>query len=318
MKTYSKPILRIIAFFTGFLLLFLVVSYIFIPKNNSKEAGMDFYLTNGFLGEPENTLDVLIVGDSLTYSCFSPMLMWKDYGFTSYVCGSSAQPIYDSVMYIDKALRTQKPSIVVLEANTIFREVRMRNYLVTKVKKYLPLFRYHDRWKELTLQDFGGAINYTWTNDMKGFRYKTGVDGSIYPDYMAYSDEVSPIPKVSQICLDNLMDLCKEHNVPLMIVSAPCSEHWSYPNHNAIQAFADEHGLDFLDLNLNYDEFGLDWSVDTWDQGDHLNHQGAMKVSAYFGKYLSDKMELPDHRNDPKYAVWNDTLEKYKKTVNLK
>ncbi len=316
MKTTMKPYLRVLAFFAGLLMLFVLTSYIFIPKNNSEEAGMDEARANGFLGEPDDTLDVLIVGDSLTYCSFSPMLMWQDYGFTSYVAGTSAQPVYESVLFIEKALRTQKPSAVILETNTIFRETTTRNYIASKVKDLLPLFHYHDRWKGMTLQDFGGGIDYTWTDDLKGFRYKTGIDAGTNLDYMAYSEEKAPIPKSSMLSLQDILKLCEEYDVPLMLVSAPCMKYWTYPKHNTMQAFADEHGLVYLDLNLLTDEFGLDWSVDTLDKGDHLNYQGASKLSAYFGKYLQEKLGLPDHREDLRYAPWNDALVRYQDLVS--
>ena len=41
------------------------------------------------LRELDNSIDVIVVGDSLSYSSVSPMELWKDYGITAYVCGQS-------------------------------------------------------------------------------------------------------------------------------------------------------------------------------------------------------------------------------------
>ncbi len=315
MKTYLKPALRIMSFFIGLLLLIILTSYIFIPKDNREEAGMDHVSANGILGEKENSIDVLIVGDSLSYCSFSPMLMWQDYGFTSYVCGTSAQPVYDSYLYIEKAFQNQTPSMVILEVNTIFRETTARNYFASKVKDLIPVFQYHDRWKSMTLRDFGSSVDYTWTSSLKGYKYKTGINPGTNLSYMDYSDKVESIPETSLMSLHDIMRICNEHNVPLMLVSAPCMKHWSYAKHNAIAAFAEENGIDYLDMNLLLDELQLDWATDTLDKGDHLNHDGAVKVSVYFGKYLQEKLALPDHRMDQQYASWNEALEAYKDKV---
>lgn len=42
------------------------VSWLFLPKDNSEKAGMVNELTTGYLTEPDNTLDVLVLGDSRT------------------------------------------------------------------------------------------------------------------------------------------------------------------------------------------------------------------------------------------------------------
>ena len=43
------------------------------------------------LREPENSVDAVVVGDSLSYTSISPMELWKEYGMTFFVCGQSGQ-----------------------------------------------------------------------------------------------------------------------------------------------------------------------------------------------------------------------------------
>lgn len=61
---------------------------------------------------------------------------------------------------------------------------------------------------------------------------------------------------------------------------------------------------------------GIDWANDTRDKGDHLNHYGAVKVSHYLGKILTEKYSLPDRRNDANYAFWKEDYEAYKQLCN--
>ena len=59
-------------------------------------------------------------------------------------------------------------------------------------------------------------------------------------------------------------------------------------------------------------EVNIDWANETKDDGDHLNHSGAKKVSAYIGKYLHETGLLTDKRNDNNYKSWNKANLMYK------
>ena len=59
-----KHILSSVAFLLILAVLLAAASYVVLPKNNTKEAGMLTPQANGFLGEPENTIDVLFLGNS--------------------------------------------------------------------------------------------------------------------------------------------------------------------------------------------------------------------------------------------------------------
>ena len=73
----------------GFLLILAlclqVLSVAFRPKDNRKEAGMHFLSAHGYLGLPEDSVDVFFLGDSMAYSSYIPMELWQQQGITSYV-----------------------------------------------------------------------------------------------------------------------------------------------------------------------------------------------------------------------------------------
>ncbi len=46
---------------------------------------------HAFYGEPEDSIDVLYIGSSPLLRGVSPMVMWKEYGFTGYVRASALQ-----------------------------------------------------------------------------------------------------------------------------------------------------------------------------------------------------------------------------------
>ena len=91
MKQFWKHALRVVAFVAGLIVILLAVSVVMTPKNNTERAGILSERAYGFLAEPENSLDVLFLGDSEGYRAFVPLQMWEEYGFTSFVCNTSSQ-----------------------------------------------------------------------------------------------------------------------------------------------------------------------------------------------------------------------------------
>ena len=76
-----------------FIILFLLIAYfsrLMIPKDNMEQYGMQNVSANGILAEKQNSIDVLFLGDSLAYSSISPMKMYENKGFTSYLCSTPA------------------------------------------------------------------------------------------------------------------------------------------------------------------------------------------------------------------------------------
>lgn len=309
-------ILKAIAFLLILTIILVILSLLFSPKNNTKEFGMYDVNANGVLGERDNTIDVLIVGDSEAYTSITPMEMWREYGFTSYVCSSPGQSLSDSFKFVHTLTEKQKPKVVILEADNICKSVALNVPFSNAAKYVFPVLEYHNRWKSLKVNDFLFKTKYIWTDNMKGYYYSNEICEADCSNYMTYTTEKSAIPKLNELYMKALKEYCKLNDIKLMIISTPSTKNWNYQKHNCIKDFADKEGIEFLDLNILGDDLNIDWSKDTRDGGDHLNHNGALKVTAYLGKYLCDKNVLPDHRKDKAYEKWNEDLKKYEEIVN--
>jgi hypothetical protein len=129
--------------------------------------------------------------------------------------------------------------------------------------------------------------------------------------YLTKTDHVKKIPRESMLYLNKIRDTCKKNHITLVLVQFPSAISWKTEKHNAVQDYADENGLCFLDLDEKQSEFGLNWATDTRDGGNHLNCSGARKVTLYLANYFAENFKLQDHRKNKTYAAWNDDYKVY-------
>lgn len=306
MRKTIQHIIRAALFLLIFLCLISVLAIVFVPKNNSRADGMDFAEANGILGEPENTIDVLYIGDSEVYNAISPMEIWNDRGITGYDCATGAQQILTSWHFVEQAFEKQSLKVVMVETNILFRRYGAEKWFEEQLRYLVPLFRYHDRWKNLGRKDLSLKTETTWTDPLKGFRLFKNVKG-FEPDknYRKPTDETARMNRFSKLYLEKMQELCAAHGAQLVLFTVPTTKNWNFKRHNSVQQYADANGLTYLDMNLlPEEEFSIDWSTDTKDKGDHLNFDGAMKASAYIADFLADTYGIEDHRADPDYQHW--------------
>ena len=311
MKEMIRHILSC-ALFLGLLAgILLGLNFLFQPKDNTEEAGFHYPWASGYLAEPEDTIDVLILGDSEVYADFIPLRIWAEQGITVYTCGTSDQKLYQTGEYLRTALRTQSPKIVILEANILYRDYSRSDVVPQKAEELLPLFRYHDRWKHLGLRDLSPRVRYTGIQRDKGYHFYWDAQPADTHGYMEERGECDPFPAKNAPLVRDLLERCREHGAQLMLVSAPSTVNWSAARHDSVAVLARELGVPYLDMNLLPGEVPIDWEQDSYDGGDHMNYRGARKVSACLGQYLAETGLFEDKRENPGYAAWNRCLEEF-------
>lgn len=319
-KKDIRQILKCILFFLIFAMLLGVASYIFAPDNYWEQYRPgEVNVTHAVLKEPDDSIDVLFLGDSLVYSAISPMEIWENYGFTSFDCASSAQQLFACEELLRATLEKQNPKVVVLEPYALYRKEKgekPESKLEGQLSSLFPVFTYHDRWKDIDEACFSGFFGVNNTDDFKGFALKWKSEKGKYPDYMEKSDKIKKVPDYNEEYFKSIISICEEAGAELIMISVPSQKCWNYEKHNGIQALADKYGIEYVDLNLSSDLLSIDWEKDTRDAGDHLNYYGAAKVSDFLGEYLQSRYSLPDHREDSEYSYWNDSLERYLPFIN--
>ena len=76
--------------------------------------------------------------------------------------------------------------------------------------------------------------------------------------------------------------------------------------------------MSYYNLYALSDEIGIDWNLDTYDAGLHLNVWGAEKLSRYFGKLLTERHGLISQRGDDVLeSVWAEKCAAYEAEKTL-
>lgn len=289
-------------------------SRVVMPKNNQGEFGQADPEAHGYLGEPEDTVDVLFLGDSEAYSSFSPLQLWAERGITSYVAATSGQRLcYTRTLLLD-ALGRQSPQVVVLETNCLFTEMTPVDAAKRALQDLLPVFEYHDRWKRLRLEDLFAERRATWTDDLKGYRMDERVVPVDPAGHMAPSDDVARPAPLQRAYLDDIAAICARNGARLVLVSTPSTVNWNAARHNGVAREAGRLGVDYVDLNAGEYAVDVDWSRETRDAGDHLNHRGARKVTSAVGRLLAETYGVSDRRGEPVAVAWDEAHARYERS----
>lgn len=266
--------------------------------------------------EQKDTIDVLFLGDSLSYTAFSPMQIWNDYGIPSFVGGQSGQNIQESYYMLKTAFKNQKPHLVVLETNVLFRSQKGSSGLTMTLASmgsyYFPMFTHHDIWKSLLTDKRYSEENY------KGFQFRQAIEPYRRGKYMKETEKIEPICGTVENYLTKIEDLCSRNQAELVLISTPSPMNYNYKKHNTLEIYAYEKELTYEDMNLKNGVLGINWEKDSLDGGDHLNLSGARKVTDFIGKYLYDNFRLPDRRGEEKYASWREKGKKYAEAAEEK
>ena len=292
------------------LVVLVLASRIVEPKDNSPESGIRYPSAYGILGEPGDSIDVLLLGSSIGATSIAPLEMYQDAGFASYQMATKGQHICLTSTMVREAFKNQSPQLVVIEADVAFYHMSASQAVSRVLMTALPVFNYHDRWKTLTPRDFTDAFSEpacTYTDPNKGYTINEKYAAAPYGnDYLVEGGAAEPIPRLNKPFFQDVVDYCTAHGAQVIVVSTPNPSNWTWGRHLTMQAFCDQNGIAFYDMNTEeaLGQIGLDWQTDSRDGGDHLNARGGMKVSSVLAQYVAGAYGLPDHRADDAYASW--------------
>lgn len=295
---------------------------------------------SGFYDMDPGSVDVLFFGSSHMGSGINPQELYDNFGIRGYNLGSNSQPMWISYYWLLEALQYQSPKAVVLDCYTLYIDGTehesaarqaldsMRSGAVKReavktvcgldeeqspLSYFLMNIRFHTRWTGLNENDFLWGERDPVPMSKGFWRYINQCGDEKYEpfkeDMSAGMEEFLPEPGEY---LDKITELCREKGISLILVKTP-THFQTQKKHNAIAAYAEEHGLAFYDFNeiKMYKFIGFSYPEDMNDSSTsgnknaHANPSGAKKMTLFIGQVLSREYGLP--------AVWDAQYEASRK-----
>ena len=326
--------IRIILIILIFVLIFIFFNRLLSPKYAT--SLVEGSMISQYYNESKDH-EVIFIGDCEVYANFSPMVMYEEEGIKAYVRGSSQQLVWQSYSILEETLKYETPKVVVFNVNALrysepvseeYNRLTI-DYMKWSKKKMdiikssmtedeniwyyiFPILRYHSRYDKLTEEDFEYLFKRK-DNTFNGFlvnkNIKPAGDLPVQRKLASYQFE--------DICydyLDKITKLCKDNGIQLVLIKAPSLYPYWYDEYDEqMQKYAEENNVDYYNLKNYVDEIGIDYSVDTYDGGLHLNLTGATKLSEFFANILMENYDLTNYKGDPLYEQ---KLKEYKEYVS--
>lgn len=290
----------------------------------------------GIYWQPEQSIDVVMMGTSHVHCGVNTGLLWEKYGIAAYDYSGAEQPLWMTYFYLKELFKYQSPEIIVLDlyAPARYKEDyqydwigeniygmkfslnKLEMLLVSvepgKLGRYFPSFTvYHNRYDDLEEDDFR---EFFWNREekecFKGYTPYWNKEDQERPDEEELEDaEAGGLSLKSERYLREIIDYTKERKCKLMLTVIPYVEtEADRQTYLEIEEIAEEEGITFINYNEYYDEIGLNFAEDFNDES-HLNYWGSCKFSDYFGAYLVESREIRDRREEDGYESWEENAE---------
>ena len=281
----------------------------------------------GFICEQD--IDIVFIGTSRTWYIFSPMYIWDKYGLVSYNRASSGQSYKVSYYIMKDAVENHNSKIIVFDISYLLDKVNPPGSFISDVSVMLPLkerfnaykstyansfsynkmnlaSQFHSRWKELRNNDF---IYYTFLKGQNINQSMNTYDGNIHilkSKVILFEDTIN-YAKLMQEYADS-------KGVKLIFITIPNIK----SNHGYAEAFEDlakKEGWIYFNYQNMIDVIHYNYKTDLCDTY-HTNYYGGKKIMDNLIPYIIEHYNIPNRKNDPKYASWNEDYSKYGRAVN--
>ena len=285
----------------------------------------------------EEPLDMVYVGGSAAYDFWQPLKAWNDCGLASYSYATSSITAEALLPYIQDVRRFQEPELFVIDVRpfqyyrTDSGEASLRNgtdsmdmtsparyrllrsFLANNTlgkttavwPYYLEIMKYHTLTEGFADRENWMYINNTISNPDKGWEWVE--DYAILEQPRDFeTEERRELQENARALLEELLDYGKRENLNFLFVVCPYAiDREQQAKYNTIGDLVEQSGYRFLNANDYLEEMGLDYGRDFYNIN-HVNAYGAEKYTAFLEAYIADNYRLPDRREDPAYAAWNE------------
>lgn len=323
LPTKYRRLIGAVVFVMIFILALTSLTYMIRTNGDTKTRFMGFY------AEPRNSLDIVMIGSSPTYSSTVPAQLYGEYGVKAYPLASNVQRPIAGLYLVKEAEKTQSPKLYMFEMRMYvgieeglisnmaytrdvtdnmrysFNRIAAINAMTDgmaaenadpKYTYYFDIFKYHSNWKTLVLWDQITSFRYVRKDPEKGYKITDKVGPAETPVINADVDPME-LDVHQEEALQNLLAYLKENDLDALFYVSPYElKEGDDAKYVQIKNEVEAAGYTFLDMNQYYDEIGIDFATDFSDYGIHTNAVGARKCTEFLGKYLAENYDLPDHR----------------------
>ena len=299
----------------------------------------------GFYLEPKDSLNMVTIGASETYTAIAPGLLWKEFGFTSYNYSVAGSPISIVKSQVKEILANQDPKVIVIEINGTLQddeyqinEKRLRKYIdnipwsvnkINTIKEivpedqqteyFIPFLKYHSNWQSLDLciANFylQSRMMLEGSSRLKGFQTISGAEETKSKVIDVKGDtSVLPLSEKAEYYLRDLLQYLKDEGIDnVLFMRTPHRiTKKSYPFYqraNEAEKIIKEYGFPYVNFETQKDEIGLSM-MDDFYNNHHLNLYGQKKFTNYFGNYMVEHYDLKDSVHLEKVIKeWDKTAE---------
>ena len=336
----KKRILKLSCFGLRFML-FLSGAAGFLKVNSLPDS----VRIKGFYLEPKDSLNMVTIGASETYTAIAPGLLWKEFGFTSYNYSVAGSPISIVKSQVKEILANQDPKVIVIEINGTLQddeyqinEKRLRKYIdnipwsvnkINTIKEivpedqqteyFIPFLKYHSNWQSLDLciANFylQSRMMLEGSSRLKGFQTISGAEQTKSKVIDVKGDtSVLPLSEKAEYYLRDLLQYLKDEGIDnVLFMRTPHRiTKKSYPFYqraNEAEKIIKEYGFPYVNFETQKDEIGLSM-IDDFYNNHHLNLYGQKKFTNYFGNYMVEHYDLKDSVHLEKVIKeWDKTAE---------
>lgn len=299
----KEKLKKILCFILVFVLVLLIAS---IPFYKYRKYG-DQFLNNRWKieqvqNERQDTFDVMFLGDSTMCMGYSPLYLFKEFGISSYNCGTPFQWMKDSYDILKMVQPMQHMKVLVLDINNAYLPFNQyTKFIKMQIFNAFPIFHYHSMLME---NNSNPGIN-----DWKGFHCYTQENPGVNLNYMESDMPEEEMPWLGKSYLEKIREFCAEKNISLVLTAVPNPMRWNSGKSKAVEEWAQENNIAFIDGNKHIQEIGLDGNTDYMDAGEHVNLNGSTKWMKYLGAVLKQQFDLKDYRGTDYEKEWDRAIE---------
>lgn len=305
---------------------------------------------NTFYALPEDTVDGVYIGTSGVDRYWISQLGYKNKGLTCYAITSGHQPLTLAKHLMEEVEKSQDVKFFVVDIRAALQDPskitdadmrritdNMRwsrnrfeaiddtlSYFEaggqdvdrSDLSYYVPFIKYHSAWEEITIKDFfdfyptSDEMGY-WGNLNRVFKKKPMPETKL-------TTGRTPLTKVNEAVLNDLLDYCDSLDAEVVFVSSPQSIDNDLDQEQLNYAFDLIADRGYRTVNFNTEEMyrELNWSFDEdlYNPG-HANFYGAYKYTNWLGDYLIKEFDLKDRREEADQTPYKTWLDAYEVTL---